>query len=216
MGTGQLIKPAPDYTKVYGFEINPVTNRISHLLYPGINLYPNITNLYDLLQQGLLYDFRVAINSQDKGYFETAFLQPDRFNKIYQDGLTWLKGYPFDLVIGNPPYGIYKNIYSFHFNKVYKQIEVFFILKGLELLKKDGILMYLVSSNFMRTGFVYSEAKKQLDQVAEFVTSVRLPSVFRFSAVPVDIVIFRKIKEFNPAMKQPSKKIKKSFNPLYL
>jgi hypothetical protein len=76
----------PTSRKCYGFEINPVTRRIAEIIHPGARIH--------------------------EGYFETAFLEPPRFTRRLTDRLTWLEGYPFSLVIGNPPYGKYRNRYS--------------------------------------------------------------------------------------------------------
>ncbi len=165
--TGALIKPAKDYRLVTGFEINAVSASIAQVLYPGCSVHNH--------------------------YFETAFLNAPRFTTILKDKTTWLTGYPFSLVLGNPPYGIYKNQYSSYFNKkLFKQIEIFFIYKGLELLKPGGLLVYLQSSNFMRTGEKYNYAKDEIGKVATLLDAYRLPKVFVNSDVPTDIMVLKK------------------------
>ena len=168
IATGNIIKPFPESTRIVGFEINPVTATIAKLLYPKITVYNN--------------------------YFETAFLQPERYTmRLSAKKLTWLKDYPFSLVIGNPPYGKYKNKYSSYFkNPKMKQIEQFFMYYGLLLLKSGGLLIYLTGSNFMRNGLSYGDAKKRMEKIAVLVDAYRLPPVFRFSQVPTDILIFKK------------------------
>ena len=168
IATGRIIKPFPAKTKITGFEINPVTKRICEITYPEATIYNQ--------------------------YFETAFLEHPRFRTLLKEHKsTWLRNYPFSLVIGNPPYGIYKNLYSGYFKKpAFKQIEQFFMYYGLKLLKKDGLLIYLTSSNFMKNWQTYNEAKHQIFSIGEFVDAYRLPSVFKFSEVPTDILIFRK------------------------
>jgi len=165
--TGSLIRPAKDYSKVVGFEINPVSKRISEILYPGATIH--------------------------EGYFETAFLDPPRFTTKLRGKITWLPQYPFSLVIGNPPYGLYKNQYSSYFDKkLFRQIEIFFIYQGLQMLGPGGLLVYLISSNFMRNGDAYNYAKDEIGKIATFVDAYRLPSVFEFSEVPTDIIILKK------------------------
>ncbi len=168
IATGRLIKPAPDKSKCTAFEINPVSTRICQILYPQATVYNN--------------------------YFETAFLEPDRFTRrVNPDKLTWLQGYPFSLVIGNPPYGKYKNKYSSYFPKPsMHQIELFFVYYGLQLLAPGGLLIYLISSNFLRNGISYNTEKNEIGKIAELVDAYRLPPVFRFSEVPVDIIVLRK------------------------
>lgn len=102
IATGRMIRPFPDKSKVTGFEINPVSARIAHITYPQATIFEN--------------------------YFETAFLKPSRFTERFPaQKHTWLKGYPFSLVIGNPPYGKYRNRFSSFFkNPKFSQIEFFF------------------------------------------------------------------------------------------
>ncbi len=168
IATGRLIRPAKDYKKVIGFEINPVSAEICRLSYPGCQVY--------------------------QGYFEKAFLQAPRYTlKVPPKKVTWIDEYPFGLVIGNPPYGIYKNMYSGYFDKkLFKQIEIFFIYQGLRMLKQSGLLVFLVSSNFMRNGDKYNYAKERIGEIAELVDAYRLPKVFAYSDVPTDILIIRR------------------------
>ncbi len=171
IATGRLIKPFVDFkkdTKITGFEINPITTRICQITYPEANIYNN--------------------------YFETTFLQQPRFTtRLEVKKLTWLKDYPFSLVIGNPPYGKYKNKYSSYFKKPkIAQIEIFFMYYGLMLLKKGGLLIYLTSSNFLRNGNTYNCEKHEIGKIADIIDAYRLPAVFRFSQVPTDIIVFKK------------------------
>lgn len=168
IGTGRMIRPAKDFSKCVGFEINPVSARIAEISYPGCTVY--------------------------KEYFETAFLQSPRYTCRLKEKPTWLKEYPFSLVIGNPPYGIYKNQYSSYFPeaKKLKQIENFFIYQGLKLLKSEGLLIYLTGSNFLRNGDTYNEAKEEIGALADLVDAYRLPPVFKYSEVPTDIIVLRR------------------------
>jgi hypothetical protein len=165
--TGALIRPAKNYSKVVGFEINPVSRRIAEILHPGATIH--------------------------EGYFETAFLDPPRFTTKLREKITWLKEYPFSMVIGNPPYGLYKNMYSAYFDKkLFRQIEIFFIYQGLQMLKKGGLLVYLISSNFMRNGDTYNYAKDEIGKITDLADAYRLPSVFQFSEVPTDIIVLKR------------------------
>ena len=139
VGTGNLLKWAPNNSKCYGFEINPISKRITEILYPDAKIY--------------------------EGYFETAFLQPPRYKARLKDKITWLEGYPFSLVIGNPPYGKYKNKYSSYFTRPkMHQIELFFMYQGLQLLKPGGLMVYLTGSNFLRNGISYQSEKLELEK----------------------------------------------------
>ena len=167
VGTGNLLKWAPNNSKCYGFEINPISKRITEIFYPDAKIY--------------------------EGYFETAFLQEPRFTSRLKDKLTWLEGYPFSLVIGNPPYGKYKNKYSSYFTRPkMHQIELFFMYQGLQLLKPGGLMVYLTGSNFLRNGISYQSEKLELEKLADIVDAYRLPPVFKFSKVPTDIIVFKR------------------------
>ena len=167
VGTGNLLKWAPNNSKCYGFEINPISKRITEILYPDAKIY--------------------------EGYFETAFLQQPRFTSRLKDKITWLEGYPFSLVIGNPPYGKYKNKYSSYFTRPkMHQIELFFMYQGLQLLKPGGLMVYLTGSNFLRNGISYQSEKLELEKLADIVDAYRLPPVFKFSKVPTDIIVFKR------------------------
>ena len=167
VGTGNLLKWAPNNSKCYGFEINPISKRITEILYPDAKIYD--------------------------GYFETAFLQEPRYTARLKDKITWLEGYPFSLVIGNPPYGKYKNKYSSYFTRLkMHQIELFFMYQGLQLLKPGGLMVYLTGSNFLRNGISYQSEKLELEKLADIVDAYRLPPVFKFSKVPTDIIVFKR------------------------
>ena len=167
VGTGNLLKWAPNNSKCYGFEINPISKRITEILYPYAKIY--------------------------EGYFETAFLQEPRYTARLKDKLTWLEGYPFSLVIGNPPYGKYKNKYSSYFTKPkMHQIELFFMHYGLQLLKPGGIMVFITGSNFLRNGISYQSEKLEIEKLADIVDAYRLPPVFKFSKVPTDIIVFKR------------------------
>lgn len=167
VGTGNLLKWAPNNSRCYGFEINPISKRITEILYPDAKIY--------------------------EGYFETAFLQEPRYTARLKDKLTWLEGYPFSLVIGNPPYGKYKNKYSSYFTKPkMHQIELFFMHYGLQLLKPGGIMVFITGSNFLRNGITYQSEKLEIEKLADIVDAYRLPPVFKFSKVPTDIIVFKR------------------------
>ncbi len=167
MGTGKMLAFAPDKSKCTGFEINPIAKRIAEILYPEAKLY--------------------------EGYFETAFLEPPRFSTKLKGKITWLPGYPYSLVIGNPPYGKYKNKYSSYFTKPkMHQIELFFMYQGLQMLHSGGLLVYITGSNFLRNGISYQSEKLELEKLCSFVDAYRLPPVFKSTSVPTDILFFKR------------------------
>jgi len=167
IGTGKMIEHAHNKSLCYGFEINPTSAKIASILYPDMKVY--------------------------EGYFETSFLEPPRFTSKLKNKLSWLEGYPFSLVIGNPPYGKYKNRYSAYFTKPkMHQIELFFIYYGLQLLKPGGLLIYLTGSNFLRNGISYQSEKSEIEKIADLLDAYRLPPVFKSSQVPTDIIVLKR------------------------
>jgi type I restriction-modification system DNA methylase subunit len=165
--TGKLIRPFADKSKVTAFEINPVTARICKISYPQTTVHT--------------------------GYFETAFMQSPRFTTRLKNYSTWLDGYPFSLVIGNPPFGKYNSMYSSFFrNPKMKQVELFFMYYGLQLLRAGGLMVYLTSSNFLRNGLTYNSEKELIGSLADLIDAYRLPPVFAKSGVAVDILVFKK------------------------
>jgi type I restriction-modification system DNA methylase subunit len=165
--TGKLIRPFADKSKVTAFEVNPVTARICKICYPQATVHT--------------------------GYFETAFMQPPRFTSRLKNPITWLDGYPFSLVIGNPPYGRYSNMYASYFRSPkMKQVELFFMYYGLQLLRPGGLLVYLTSSNFLRNGLTYNSEKELIGNLAGLTDAYRLPPVFENSRVAVDILVFKR------------------------
>ena len=129
-------------------------------------------------------------------FFETAFLQKKgafwhTFPKNLNADQTWLE--PMDLVIGNPPYGIWKNQYSAYFNiQGVNQIEQLFMLQGLKVLKQGGLMCYITASAFASTNDKYAKTKDDMGKLCKLVDAYRLPSVFKNTDVPTDILIFQK------------------------
>ena len=167
--TGNCIRPIyerNDYTHIDAFEINQTSREICKKLYPYVKIYEN--------------------------YFETAFLEPPRYT--FKAKKTWLENAPYDLIIGNPPYGKHVNRYSSYFKGKdrFAQVEMFFMYKCLELLRSGGLLVFITSINFMSTGSAYQEAKNRIGEIAELVDAYRLPKVFEKTDICTDIIVLRK------------------------
>jgi type I restriction-modification system DNA methylase subunit len=162
-GTGRFFKYAPNNTKLYGFDLDELNTKITKALYPDAKIY--------------------------KQEFETAFLQEPNYSKALKK--SWLP--EMDIVIGNPPYGDYEGYYKTYMPKNYGRFEFLFIRLGLQLLKKDGILIYIISQNLMNNGGKYDKMKKDILEIGTFVDAIRLPvGLFANTQIGTDIVIFRK------------------------
>lgn len=168
IGTGRMLQPLKSFEGCVGFEPSFVNARISEITCPGAAIYSY--------------------------YFETAFLDYPRFTTRLKEPITWLPEYPFSLVIGNPPFGIYKNYHSKYFPeaKMLKQFEIFFMYKCLQLLKPGGLLVFIIGSNFLRNGHSYNAAKTELGKMCDLLDAYRLPPVFRFSEIPTDIIVLKR------------------------
>lgn len=166
-GTGHFLTVLDRPENCTAFELDPLNFAIAKKRVPGATIYNQ--------------------------YFETAFLQEPRYTTLLKNNATWLQDAPFDLVIGNPPYGKYANLYSGYFKTLkIKQVEMFFMLQSLKLLKKGGLLVFITGSNFMRNDKTYEHEKKLIGEYADFVDGYRMPKVFKNTDVPTDILIFRR------------------------
>jgi len=171
-GTGNFLEVLKNPQNCTAFELNDLNQQIA------LKRVPKVKVIYN-------------------DYFETAFLKAPRFTQVIKETktqpLTWLKDYPFDLVIGNPPYGKTTSTYASYFKTLkIKQVEQFFMFKSMQLLKKGGLLIFITGSNFMRNDKTYNNEKQLIGKYAEFVDAYRMPKVFKNTAVPTDILIFRK------------------------
>lgn len=166
-GTGNFLTVLKNPKNCTAFELDPLNYEIAKKRVPEVTIYNQ--------------------------YFETAFLQAPRYTNLLKNNATWLSDAPFDLVVGNPPYGQYSNLYSSYFKTLkIKQVEQFFMLKSLQVLKKGGILCFITGSNFMRNDKTYSHEKNLISEYAELVDAYRMPKVFKNTDVPTDILIFRR------------------------
>ncbi|MCT4587298.1 MAG: SAM-dependent methyltransferase [Carboxylicivirga sp.] len=174
MGTGNIIAPFEDKSLITGFEPDDISHRIASLRFPEATIH--------------------------KDFFETAFLQPIStgiYGSLMKKKTTWLQGFPFDLVITNPPYGQYHNFYSGRMkgmmNKIkFPQMEIAFMLFGLHVLKPGGLLIYITAQNFMRNNNKYTSMKQELSRYAELLDAYRLPPIFAKTKVCPDILVFKR------------------------
>lgn len=170
---GHIMLAAKPNTKITGIEVNPLTAKIAQLSFPESEIH-NI-------------------------YYEQCFLEKDKPRKgrwgkeMPSRKPTWLNNYPFSLVIGNPPYGKHSGLYaSFIKSQKYLQVEFFFLLKSLSVLKKGGVLVFLTASNWLRNGHLYQPLKEHCESIATLETAYRTPPVFKNTGVPTDILVYIK------------------------
>lgn len=98
----------------------------------------------------------------------------------------------YDIVIGNPPYGQYSGRYKgMGEGKKYSRLEAYFINRGLDSLKENGIMTFIVPSSFLESAI--TPAKQEIGSKCELVDAYRLPeNMFDTTSLGTDIVVLRK------------------------
>lgn len=153
----------------HGYEINKYSAKICKLLYPEV----------------IINDGKETMN------FEQLFIQN---NYTVRNKVTA----KYKLVIGNPPYGAVGGVYMGMGEKTYTHASnyiEYFILRGLDLLLKDGLLVYIIGTAigvpFLDQGS--SKIKEMITERGKLLDAYRLPSgIFERTDVTSDIVVFRK------------------------
>ncbi len=171
-GTGRFMYYAPKDLKIEftGFELEEMLADYAKVVCPEAKIY--------------------------HGGFETAFLKSvNGFWHKLGNGKhgedTWLP--PMDLVIGNPPYGQLYDRYNIGAGiKRFGQVEQYFMMQGLKVLKSGGLMCYVTASGFASTYEQYMKTKSEMNNLCTLVDAYRLPNVFKNTNVPTDILIFRK------------------------
>lgn len=169
-GSGRFFKYIPKDAKVSvtGYEIEPVAYKIGQLLYG---------------HDDPRYSLRFAS-------FETMFFDGRRHT-----GMARVEKL-YDLVITNPPYADYVSEYAplgereatgaFTF-------EMYFIMRGVDLLKKGGLLIYIIPNTFLSNDNKYNAFKEKLSQKCDLIDAYRLPNgVFDNTEVGTDIIVLKK------------------------
>jgi len=135
----------------------------------------------------LLHPSATVINSA----FQKQFFDED--GRVYNKKYTLPK---YDLVIGNPPYGIYNDTYKGRGEGTdFNRYEEYFISRGLDSLKDDTSLLAMV----VPSGFLNSAADKQKEIIAQkgyLIDAYRLPEdTFPTTQVGTDIVFMKRYPE---------------------
>lgn len=170
VGTGNFLKYVPSKSMATGYEISPYSYAICKILFPRFKFY-----------------------NQE---FERIFIQNRNTIGNKTDKLE-----KFDLVIGNPPYGdvggLYMGMGEKQYSKAQNWVE-YFILRGLDLLNPDGLLIYIIGTEVSNGGVPFlaqkiSKTKEMIAFRAELVDAYRLPNgVFDRTDVLTDIIVFKK------------------------
>ncbi len=163
-------------------ENDPKAKRLYKLRGELVNLTTQ-PELFDLNKKELeRWNKQVEDLSSDIQKLEDE-IEEIKSNKIYENAFEWRFEFPevlndegefvgFDVVIGNPPYIRQEEIKEFKpfFKSHYKlytgtsDIYIFFIEKGFEILKHQGLFTYIMPNKFMQTGYGKPARKYLLEQ----------------------------------------------------
>lgn len=160
VGIGRFLESAPDNTTFDVVEMNPISAKITELLYPNANV--------------------------EVGEFQKRFIK----NNTPVKNVTP----EYDIVIGNPPYGPYNGIFKgMGEGKGIDRFETYFINRGLDSLKENGIMTFIIPSSFLDGAITPS--KLQIGQKAALLDAYRLPeNTFDTTSQGTDIIVLRKTK----------------------
>lgn len=160
VGVGRFIEHAPENTSFDAVEMNPVSARITKILYPDTNV--------------------------ETGEFQERFI-----NKENNTPVKNVEG-KYDIVIGNPPYGAYAGRYKgMGEGKKFSRLEAYFISRGLDSLKENGVMTFVVPSSFLDGAI--TTGKQEIAKKCELLDAYRLPeNTFDTTSIGTDIVVLRK------------------------
>lgn len=160
VGIGRFLENAPENTSFDVVEMNPVSAKITKILYPDANV--------------------------TTGEFQERFIDKTNNKPVKSVNPE------YDIVIGNPPYGQYSGRYKgMGEGKKYSRLEAYFINRGLDSLKENGIMTFIVPSSFLESAI--TPAKQEIGSKCELVDAYRLPeNMFDTTSLGTDIVVLRK------------------------
>jgi hypothetical protein len=170
-GIGEFFKYAPNDVYIKAFESDYYTAKISKILYPNVDIYNEV--------------------------FERQFIKD---NDTIKNNLSNMQ--KFDLVIGNPPYGKLSGYYMGLGERSYTEAENwvdYFILRGLDLLNKGGLLIYIVGTEVAQGGTPFmqkkpSKVKNKIAEISVLLDAYRLPNgVFETTDVLSEIIVLKKL-----------------------
>ena len=159
VGIGRFLEHAPENTNFDVVEMNPISAKITELLYPNANV--------------------------KVGQFQEKFIKDNKPVKSVEP--------EYDIVIGNPPYGEYSGLYKgMGEGKGHIRLEAYFIERGLDTLKENGVMTFIVPSSFLDSKAT-SSWKQSIAKKGELLEAYRLPEkTFDTTSVGTDIIVIRK------------------------
>lgn len=178
--TKQLSK---DEKKEYGIFLTPLTTIQQNLgfLSPYIKngmtvLEPSCGSCHFIFSLLEKYDLNITGVEFNKKIFDSIAKYEDEKIRLYnQDFIIFAELDKYDLIIGNPPYFVMKktdvpSMYHKYFDGR-PNIFILFIIKSLHLLKKDGILSFVLPKSFLNCLY-YNKTRKYIIENYKILTII--------------------------------------------
>ncbi len=160
VGIGSFLKYAPKGADLVGYEVNHYAARIVQILYPTAQIH--------------------------EAAFETIFFAGNvHLKDEYSDTR-------YSLIIGNPPYGDFSGRYAGMGEKKWTgafKYEQYFTLRGLDLLKSGGLLIYIIPSNFPNS---FGDAIRIASKCTGLDRYYLGTGIFKTTDIETDIIALRK------------------------
>jgi|GEM_PF-6098498 len=170
-GIGKMLEYVPPNQRVDAFEISKYSYTICKLTLPE---YFNFT----------------------KASFETLF-----FRGNMRLGLAAVHK-RYDLIMSNPPFSGYISPFA-QIKGVdgeteaketgAKTFDQYFLMRGIDLLKQGGLLLYVMPATFMNNEDGYNDFKEVLLSKATLLDAYRLPTNHPHTAIGWDLLVFKKL-----------------------
>lgn len=167
-----------------------------------------------------------SLDDLDKATAKLAKLEKDvqeiQNNKIYRNAFEWRFEFPevlddegeyigFDIIIGNPPYGVSLNKDSSYYSQSFSTFNlrgesyVLFVEHSLNILKQNGFLSLIIPDTILNLGF--TEAIRKSVLMNSFMKEVNLLPADVFAEAVVDTIILfvqknKSKSEYNPSIVQ--------------
>ena len=180
--------------------------------------------LHDLTTQGYLFELSKAEKASKEKEIKSLGaaiekleleLEEIKSNKIYENAFEWRFEFPevlnddgdfvgFDVVIGNPPYGVSFNSHERQLlSSVYFTIDdiyTIFMEKGLNISKESGLLSFIIPI-FWLTGDKYISTRKLILNHAHLEKGITLPyNIFADAYIDTGIYMFSKNLKSSPSL----------------
>lgn len=200
--------------------IEQIKQHLTNALQSGSSIQIKLRKLsleYDKLFGGTLFGENINYSKKDIRHKEKLETQINsinqqiadiKTNKLHEHALEWRFEFPevlgedgtfigFDIVIGNPPYGVdlpqnQKTLYKTKFDDVHMRTPEtynYFISMGLRLIRQEGKLSYIVPNTLLSQN-EYAKTRNLLIQQNTLHTIVNLgENVFKEADVPTCIVM---------------------------